>query len=124
MAENKLKSFTDLNAWKEAHKLVLMIYKIIKDFPKEEISGLTNQIRRAVISITSNIAEEFSRNSCKERIQFYAISLGSLSESQNQLLTVRNVGYISNDKFKIIAEQNILTIKLLNGLIRSARNFS
>jgi four helix bundle protein len=124
MAENKIKSFTDLNAWKEAHKLVLAIYKITRDFPKEEMFGLTNQIRRAAISITSNIAEGFSRNSYKEKLQFYAISLGSLTELQNQLLAARDIGYLLNDKFKIIAEQTIVTSKLLNGLIKSARNFS
>lgn len=124
MAENKIKSFTDLNAWKEAHRLVLQIYKITKDFPKEEMFGLTNQIRRAVISITSNIAEGFSRNSYKEKVQFYAISLGSLTELQNQLLAARDIGYLSNDKFKIIADQTVVTSKLLNGLIKSAKSFS
>jgi four helix bundle protein len=57
------KSFTDLDAWGEAHKVVILIYQITKNFLKEEQFGLTNQIRRAVVSITSNIAEGFSRNS-------------------------------------------------------------
>ena len=83
---NKIKSFTDLNAWKEGHKLVLMIYGITKQFPKEEIFGLTSQIRRCVVSITLNIAEGFSRQSYKEKVRFYSISLGSITELQNQLL--------------------------------------
>mgnify|MGYP003806141975 CR=1 FL=1 len=58
--KDKIKSFTDLNAYKEAHKLVLMIYKITKDFPKEERFSLIDQLRRAAVSITSNIAEGFS----------------------------------------------------------------
>ncbi len=57
----KIKSFTDLNAWKEGHTLVLMVYKITKEFPKEELFGLTNQLRRCIVSITSNVAEGFSR---------------------------------------------------------------
>lgn len=57
----KIKFFTDLNCWKEAHKLVIIIYKSTKSFPKEEIYGLINQMRRAAVSITSNIAEGFSR---------------------------------------------------------------
>jgi len=64
----KIKSFKDLIAWQETHKLVLEIYKETKNFPKEEIFGLTNQIRRAVVSITSNISEGFNRISFKEKL--------------------------------------------------------
>jgi four helix bundle protein len=87
---NKIKSFTDLNAWKQGHALVLLIYGMTKQFPKEEMFGLTNQIRRAVVSITSNISEGFSRNSSKEKAQFYFTALGSLTEVQNQLLIARD----------------------------------
>lgn len=124
MEENKIKSFTDLKAWSESHKLVLEIYKITKNFPKDEIFGLTNQVRRATVSITSNIAEGFNRASCKEKIQFYFISLGSLAELQNQLLIAKDLNYISKDVFRIIAERTILISKLLNGLIKSIKNFS
>jgi len=58
-----IKNFTDLNAWKENHKLVLMIYKCLKHYPKEEMFALSNQMRRASVSITSNIAEGFGRQS-------------------------------------------------------------
>ena len=70
----------DLDAWREAHGLVLMIYKITKNFPKDEIYGLTNQLRRASVSITSNVAEGFSRQSYKEKIQFYYMTCGSVTE--------------------------------------------
>jgi four helix bundle protein len=73
--KNKIRFFIDLYAWKEAHKLVLLIYNITKEFPKEELFGLSNQIRRAVVSVTSNIAEGFSRNSYKEKSQFYSMAL-------------------------------------------------
>ena len=119
--KSKIKSFTDLNAWKEAHKLVLMIYKITKEFPKEEIFGLVSQMRKAVVSITSNIAEGFSRQSKKEKIQFYSIAKGSLTEIQNQLLIAKDIGYISKKDFQLIAEQSIEVNKLLNGLIRYLR---
>jgi four helix bundle protein len=86
--------------WKEGHKLVVMIYKATKRFPKDELFGLTNQIRRAAVSITSNIAEGFSRNTFKDKTNFYAIALGSLTETQNQLLVARDVGYMDNNLFK------------------------
>ncbi len=118
---NKIDSFTDLHAWKEGHKLVLTIYTITKNFPDEERFGLTSQIRRAVISITSNIAEGFRRETYKEKARFYSISLASLSEVQNQLLVARDVGYIDNKKFKEIAEQSIVASKLIFGLLRSTK---
>ena len=83
---NKIKSFLDLNAWREGHSLVLMIYDITRSFPKEEQFGLTNQLRRASVSLTSNIAEGFFRKCEKEKIQFYYIAHGSLSELENLLL--------------------------------------
>ena len=70
-----IRSFTDLEAWKEGHKLVLLFYNITKKFPSSEKFGLANQIRRAAVSITSNIAEGFSRNGTREKVQFYYIAL-------------------------------------------------
>ncbi|OGZ95469.1 MAG: hypothetical protein A2676_00805 [Candidatus Sungbacteria bacterium RIFCSPHIGHO2_01_FULL_51_22] len=121
--KQKIKSFTDLVAWKEAHVLVLEVYKITKNFPKEEQFGLTNQIRRAAISITSNIAEGFSRNSSKEKVQFYRTSLGSLAEAQNQLLIAKDIGYISSEVFTLVAHKTVRVSKLLNGLLKSAGSF-
>ena len=117
----KIKSFTDLNAWKEGHKLVLMIYNITKTFPKEEIFGLTSQIRRCAVSITSNIAEGFSRQSYKEKLQFYSIALGSTTELQNQLLIVKDINYITKEQFQDIAEQSVKAHKIINGLIKSSK---
>lgn len=122
MKQGKIKSFTQLNAWKEAHELVLEIYKITNKFPKEEQFGLTNQIRRAVVSITSNIAEGFSRNSYKEKSQFYSMALGSLTEVQNQILIARDICYINNLEFRKIADKTITVSKLLNGLIKKSRS--
>ena len=120
--KTKIKSFTDLDAWKEGHRLVLMIYKITKNFPKDELFGLTSQIRRCAVSITSNIAEGFSRQSYKEKIQFYSIALGSVTELQNQLLIARDVKYIKQEEFLLIAEKSVKVHKIINGLIKSSRN--
>lgn len=103
----KIQYFTDLNAWKESHKLVLAVYKQTKQFPKEEIFTLTSQIRRTTVSITSNIAEGFSRRSFKEKIQFYSISLGSTTELQNQLIVAKDINYLSTNKFDMLFKQTI-----------------
>lgn len=120
----KIKSFTDLIVWQEAHKLVLEIYKITLLFPKEEQFGLVNQLRRAVVSITSNIAEGFSRNSYKEKVQFYSIALGSVTEVQNQLLIARDLRYITKEQFAQLAEKTIIINKLLNGLIKKSKTLT
>ena len=118
--KTKIKSFTDLKAWQEGHKLVLIIYDMTTKFPKEEQFGLTNQIRRAVVSITSNIAEGFSRQSLKEKSQFYSIALGSLTEVQNQLLISRDVKFIQGSDFNVVADQTVVVSRILNGLIKSS----
>ncbi|NOQ68142.1 four helix bundle protein [Patescibacteria group bacterium] len=99
-----------------------MIYDVTKQFPKEEIFGLTNQLRRAAVSITSNIAEGFSRQSHKEKVRFYFMSLGSLTEIQSQLLIAKDIDYISEEDFNKIAKQTIKVSKVINGLIKSSKN--
>jgi len=116
-----IKSFTQLDAWTEGHKLVIMVYKITKDFPKEEMYGLVNQLRRAAVSITSNIAEGFGRRSYKEKIQYYYTSQASVTEVQDQILISRDVGYLSRENFRTLADQTIKVHKILGGLIRSSK---
>ena len=123
METEKIKSFHDLRVWKEAHSFVVLIYKNTKSFPKEELFGITNQIRRAAVSITSNIAEGFGRETLKDRIHFYVIALGSLNETQNQLLVSRDVGYLKSDDWSKLEEQIIIINKMLNGLIKKSRSY-
>jgi len=118
----KIQTFTDLVAWKEGHKLVLFIYKITDKFPQKELYALTSQIRRAAVSITSNIAEGFSRNSYKEKIQFFYVALGSLTELQNQLIIAKDIDYIDNVAFDKLSDSTITVSKLINGLIKSLKN--
>ena len=122
MDKGKIRTFTDLNAWKEGHILVLIIYKETKSFPKEEVFGLVSQMRRCVVSITSNIAEGFSRQSYREKAQFYSMAQGSVTELQNQLLVARDIGLITNERFQEIAKQSIKVHKIINGLIKSSRS--
>lgn len=122
MNEGKIKKFTDLNTWKESHKLVIEIYNITKEFPKEEMFGLVSQMRRCAVSITSNIAEGFSRQSYREKIQFYSIAQGSMTELQNQLLIAKDIGFLIEERFQAVAEQAVICHKLLNALIKKSKS--
>lgn len=113
-------SFKDLVAYREAHKLVLAIYAETKHFPAEEKFALVNQMQRAAVSITSNIAEGFARNTAKDKVQFYTIARGSLFELDSQLLISRDLGYIHALKYEDFVNQIELVSKLISGLIKSA----
>lgn len=121
-AREKIQSFTDLYAWQAAHKLVITIYRCTKEFPTEEKFGLTNQLRRAAVSVTSNIAEGFSRQLPREKVQFYYQALSSLTEVQSQLLVARDIQYLPMDEFGNCAKQTIIVSKLINGLIKKIKN--
>jgi len=120
----KIVTFKDLIAWQEGIKLVLLIYKITKQFPREELFALTTQMRRCAISVTSNIAEGFSRRNKKEKNQFYYIALGSVTELHNQLIISKELEYVSNENFLIIENSIILVHKLLNGLIKASQTYT
>lgn len=120
--QDKIVNFTDLNAWKEGHKLVLTVYKLTVDFPKQEIFGLTSQMRRAAVSITSNIAEGFGRQTMKEKVQFYSMSLGSLTELQNQIILSKDINYLTEQEFNTLENQYITVQKILYGLIKATKN--
>lgn len=79
-------------------------------------------MRRCAVSITSNIAEGFSRQSYKDKIKFYSISQGSLTELQNQLLISKDIGLLNSERFQEIAQQTITTNKILSGLIKKSKN--
>ena len=118
---NKIRKFTDLHAWQEGYRLVLMVYKHTEKFPDKERYGIIDQMRRAVVSLTSNIAEGFSRRSSKEKSRFYDVAQASLIELQNQLIISKDVGYLSDDEFKLINEQLVICNKLLSGLLRATK---
>ncbi len=117
--EQKIKSFTDLYAWQAGHELVLMVYKAVNQFPSKEKSILSNQLLRAIISVTSNIAEGFSTASNKSKASYYHIALASLTEAQNQLVIAKDLGYISPEEFKNIAQKSVVVSKLIHGLIKN-----
>lgn len=117
----KIKSFTDLTAWQKAHKFAVSIYKATESFPDKEQFGLTSQVRRAAVSTSSNIAEGFSRSTKADKLHFYVMALGSLTEVQSQLLIARDVGYLGEINSKSLADESVITQKLLHGLIKALK---
>lgn len=119
-----IRKFTDLEAWKEAHKLTLLIYRLTKKFPRDELYGLTSQLRRATVSIESCIAEGFSRYHFKDRLNFYYDARGSISEVQSQSITAKDLGYLTKENLEAVFDQSEKTGIILGGLIRSTENLS
>ncbi len=119
MQSSKITNFIDLKVWQSSHQVVLCIYRLSKLFPKEELYGLVSQLRRAVVSITSNIAEGFSRTSPRDKAYFYSIALGSVNEVQNQILIAKDLIYLKESEYIKISEALIEIHKMLNGLIKS-----
>jgi four helix bundle protein len=112
-----MKTHKDLDVWKKAMDLAENIYNITSQFPVEEKYGLVSQIRRAAVSIPSNIAEGAGRNSNKEFIQFLYISMGSLSEVETQLLILQRLNLLSdNVSFEGIDSFRKMTVGLINYL--------
>lgn len=118
----KISNFTDLKVWQEAHKLALLIYKITEKFPKHEFFGLVSQVRRAAVSITSNIAEGFSRMTYKDKLKFYVMAHGSLTEIENQLILAKDLGYLGADEFEKVYKQLLYVHKILNSFIASTKD--
>ncbi len=113
----KIEKFTDLKTWQECHGVVISIYELTKKFPKEELFGLTSQMRRAAVSVTSNIAEGFGRRTFKDKVHFYYQARGSMTELSNQLLVSRDINYISSEEYERIYNVIDQSQKLLYGLI-------
>lgn len=114
-----MKIYKDLIAWQRAMDLVEEVYAVTKDFPREELYGLTSQLRRAVVSIPSNIAEGQGRNSQKEFVYHLAIAYGSLREAETQLLISGRVHYLEQQRLNKLMELAGEVGRLLNGLSKS-----
>ena len=122
--QTKIANFTDLMVWQIGHQVVLKIYQVTTKFPKEELFGLINQLRRAAVSITSNIAEGFCRSSARDKVYLYTIALGSLTEAQNQLIIAKDLDYLKVEVFLDINDQLVQIRKMIYGLMKSAESRS
>jgi len=122
MEMKSMKSFEDLQVWKDAHELVLKIYKITKKFPDDERFCLTDQLCRSACSIPANIAEGKGRKTLKEYIQFLYNARGSLEETKYHLILSKDLGYLSHDIFNELIEEYNQVGRMLNGLISSLKS--
>ncbi len=113
-----MKTHKDLDVWKNGIELVILIYQQTKGFPKDELYGMVSQIRRAAVSIPSNIAEGAGRNHDREFIQFLYIALGSLAELDTQLLIALRLEYLKDNEYDILYESIKLIRSQISGLIR------
>lgn len=117
--KTRIKSYTDLLVWQEARKLARLVYELASGLPVDEKYGLSSQIKRAVVSVPSNIAEGFGRASTKEKNQFYYIAKGSLAELETQGYIAQDIGLLSESNLDKLLNQSTVVQKLLHGLIKA-----
>jgi four helix bundle protein len=117
-----MKSYKELEVWQKAVKLAVEIYRITQTFPKEELYGLTSQIRRASTSVSANIAEGWGRGSTKEYIQFLLIARGSLMELETHLIIAQELNYLNQQQLEKMQAEIESMGMMLNRLIQSLRN--
>lgn len=121
MARDKIHNFEDLVVWQVSQSLAVDIYEITKEFPRDELFGITNQLRRAASSISANIAEGFGRSSVNDKAHFYTIAYGSLLETKNFLYLSEKLGFLDKEKLDALIEQSISCQKLINASKRSIK---
>ena len=112
------KEYTELEVWKKCRTLAASIYTISRTFPKEEIFGLTNRMRRSAVSVASNIAEGCGRNHTKDSLQFFYISRGSLFELETQLYIAFDQQFLLEEVLHKLKGEILVCKKLLNGFIK------
>ncbi len=117
METSKIKSYRELLIWQKSIQVVTNIYKLTRDFPKEELFGITSKMRRCAISIPSNIAEGFGRNSQGDFKRFLNISLGSIYELQTQIEISQNLEYLNTENYKYLMESCVELEKMMNSLV-------
>jgi len=118
-----IRSYKDLIVWQKAFKLALNVYEVTKKFPKEEVYGLTSQMRRCAISIPSNIAEGYARHRRLEYIQFLQIAFASGAELETQLLIAKELGLVGQKDFETVSSQLDEVMKMLNSLIGKLKRY-
>ncbi|MBI5147852.1 MAG: four helix bundle protein [Parcubacteria group bacterium] len=121
---NELKSFKDLKVWQKAADLATLVYKTTEKFPRSELYGITNQMRRAAVSISSNLAEGFKRIYPREKSQFYNIAYSSISELESQVEISKKLGFLSENDYQKLLLAVTEVSKMTDGLIKSLNSKS
>ena len=121
MSDN-IRTHKDLKIWSRSVDLVTRIYKVTEGFPKSELFGLTSQIRRAAVSVPSNIAEGSGRRSTKELIYFLHIAIGSMAELETQFIISQNLGYLKAEDFTEIDKELHELLRMTAALANNLRN--
>ena len=111
----------NLKVWQKSHALVLDVYTVTRSFPKDELFGLTSQVRRSVSSVPANLVEGQSRNTTKEYLQFLYNARGSLEETRYHLLLAKDLTYLKDETYNHLESQYEQTSKMLNSLIKSIK---
>jgi four helix bundle protein len=114
----EIQSYQDLAVWRQGRVLAKLVYTVTAKFPKEELYGITSQIRRCAVSIVSNIAEGYGRGTYKAGVNFFFIARGSLYEMETQLLIACDLGYVHDTQAKELLAEITRCKQLINGLIR------
>ena len=117
-----LKNYKELNVWQKSYKLCLHIYKVTKRFPKDEMYGLTSQIRRSAVSIPSNIAEGYGRKTTLEYVRFLYIAYGSVCELETQTMISGDLGYVGKKRLQEIRQEIGDVERMLKAMIKSLEN--
>lgn len=115
----EIKSYRDLHAWQRAMDFVTVVYQATAKFPRDEIYGLTSQLRRSAVSVPSNIAEGHGRQSTRDFINFLSIAYGSLNEAQTQIVIAHRLSYLTADEAQSLESLSQEVGRLINGLSRS-----
>src|SRR5882724_757851 len=116
-----LRSYRDLLVWQKAIELAVLIYRLSEGFPRAEVYGLTSQIRRASVSVPSNIAEGYGRGSRKEYLQFLSIAQGSLKEMETQTIIAQRLNYATTAQAERVLSESEVVGKMLGSLMRSLK---
>ena len=114
--KSTIQKYSELIVWQRAMDLVESVYRVSKEFPKEELYGLTSQLRRAVVSIPSNIAEGQSRQGSREFICHLSVARGSLSEVETQLMIAHRLRYFTDEHLEALLEKSLEVGRLIHGL--------